>query len=227
MTIELFTDIESVPCADEELIDMLTEGIKHPANMSKQETIAKWEAEEKPLVIAETISKTALDGAYGRICCIGYAFGDGKVTTQCGRDEKRILTQYFADVVENCKDVGHSSMSLRPTMIGHGVVGFDMKFMWKRAIINGIKPPRIIDWNSKPWGEYVYDTMVQWDSDPSKRISLHKLCKILGIESPKDMHDMTGADVALLWQKRDYATIAAYCGDDVGQMRLCYRKMTL
>ena len=226
MTIELFKDIETIPVADPELIAMLTEGIKHPANMSKPETIAKWEVEEKPLVIAETIAKTALDGAYGRICCVGYAFGDGDVKTIIDRDEKKIITEFFADVTKHCKDDGHGAL-LRPTVIGHGVVDFDMKFMRKRAIINGIRPLPLIDWYSKPWGDYVRDTMNMWDSATDKRISLHKLCKVLGVESPKDMHDMTGADVALLWSKRDYKTIAAYCGDDVGQMRLCYRKMTL
>jgi hypothetical protein len=225
---ELFTDLETLPVADPKLIELISDGISAPKTMSKPETIAKWIAEERPLLVKEKITKTALDGAFGRICCIGYAFDDDKVKTIIGRDEKKLVTDFYADVDSTLRagSGGHGDAS-KVVMIGHGMSSFDLKFLWKRSIVHGVKPHPSIDWQSKPWGEHLRDTMIMWDASPDKRISLHNLCKVLGIESPKEMAGVTGKDVAVLWAKRMYDQIAEYCAGDVSQMRLCYRKMTL
>ena len=224
--IELFCDIETIPCTDERVKQEITDGIKPPGNMSKPETIAKWEAEDKPKLIQEAVAKTALDGTYGRVCCITYAFGDEPVKGVIDRDEKIVLTEFF-DVVSKAsgKAASSTTMMMRPTAIGHNITSFDLRFLWQRAIINGIKPHPLLPWNEKAWSEHIRDTMVMWNPDKDKRISLHKLCLALGVPSPKDLHNMNGGDVALLWQKREYEKILAYGKDDTGAMRSCYRKM--
>jgi hypothetical protein len=229
--LELFTDIESLPVTDPDLIDLITEGIKPPANYSNKDTIAKWEAESKPLLIKEAISKTALDGTYGRVCCISYAFNDEPVQCILNRSEKKVITQFF-DVVQDkvtsqVNGADNHSLITKPIVIGHNVHAFDLKFMWKRAIINGIKPQAYMPWDEKAWGDHIADTMLMWDSSPDKRISLHKLCIVLGVPSPKDKNGMTGADVYTLWQKREYEKIKTYATDDVEAMRSCYRKMSI
>ena len=224
--IELFCDIETLPVIDEKLISLVTDKVKHPANMSKPETIAKWEAEEKPLAIAEAISKTALDGTYGRVCCIGFGFGDATVSSIVSRDEKELLTKFYAEVESKCTDAKSKTVT-RPKVIGHNIRDFDLSFLWKRSIINGIKPSPLLPWSEAKWSEHIGDTMYMWDSAPDKRISLHRLCIVLGVESPKDLNGMDGSDVATLWLKRDYQKIGKYCVDDVVAMRSCYRKMTI
>ena len=78
--------------------------------------------------------------------------------------------------------------------VGHNITGFDLPFLKKRSIILGICPPSVIPFAAKPWDKSVFDTMIQWDGDRDKRISLpDKLCKVLGIESPKG--DMDGSKV--------------------------------
>jgi hypothetical protein len=230
MSIELFLDIESIGVADPDLIDMITEGIKPPANYSNPDTIAKWERESKPELIKEAIAKTALDGTYGRLCCVSYAFNDEKAQCLIDRDEKRVLNAFFDVVGKKCvktRDTADWGTPLRPVIVGHNVHGFDLKFMWKRAIINGIKPHILMPWDEKSWGDHVRDTMIMWDSDKDKRISLHKLCIVLGVESPKDKNGITGADIADLWKKRQYDKIGNYACDDVESMRQCYRKMDI
>ena len=227
MTLELFLDIETVKTVDAELIELVTEKIAPPGNMSKPETIAKWEAEDKPQIIKDTIAKTALDGTYGKLCCIGFGFGDGTVSSIVSRNEKEILTKFFDEVEKHCTDKKSLSTKQLPKVIGHGVTDFDLNFMWKRAIINGVKPSPLLPWKEKAWHVNIGDTMYMWDSSPDKRISLHKLCVVLGVPSPKDIHGMNGADVAALWNKRDYQKIGAYCVDDVVAMRQCYRKMCI
>lgn len=225
--VELFLDIETLGTNDKRVMQEIADGIKVPGNMSKAETIAKWEADDKPKLIEDAIAKTALDGTFGRVCCITYAFGDEPVEGFIDRDEKVVLTKFFEAVNKASKSASSSAMMMRPTVIGHNVHSFDLKFMWKRCIINGIKPHPLLPWHEKAWSDSIHDTMIMWDSAPDKRISLHKLCLVLGIQSPKDLHGMDGSDVALLWQKREYNKILAYGKDDTAAMRECYRRMVI
>jgi hypothetical protein len=225
--LELFLDNETLPCSDERVKKEIADGIKPPGNMSKPETIAKWALEDKPRLVKEAIAKTALDGSFGRVCCITYAYGDEPVQGIIDRDEKVVLTTFFKAVDKALKSASSSATMLRPTVIGHNVTGFDLRFLWQRAIINGMKPHPLLPWGAMGWSDSVRDTMHMWNPDKDKRIALHKLCLALGVISPKDKNGMTGADVALLWQKREYAKILAYGKDDTAAMRECYRKMTL
>jgi hypothetical protein len=224
---ELFLDIETVCTNDERMKKEIAESIKVPGNMSKAETIAKWQTEEKPKLIEEAISKTSLDGTYGRVVCITYAFGDEPVQGFIDRDEKTVLVRFFEAVIKNSKTASSATMMMKPTVIGHNVAAFDLRFLWQRAIINGIKPHPLLPWNEKAWSDNIRDTMVMWNPDKDKRISLHKLCLALGIESPKDKNDMDGSDIALLWKKREYDKILAYGIDDTEAMRQCYRRLTI
>lgn len=67
----LFLDIETLPADRHDVRNYIAATVKPPGNISKAETIAKWEAESKPGAIAEAIDKTSFDGAFGRVCCIG------------------------------------------------------------------------------------------------------------------------------------------------------------
>ncbi len=224
--LELFFDIETIGCTDPDLIELITEGIKPPSNYSNPDTIVKWEAESKPLLIKEAIEKTSLDGTYGRVCCISFAFGDGEVKSIIDRSEKKVIS-FFYDEIRAAANTMPVGVPVAPIVIGHNVCDFDLKFMWQRSIINGIKPSVLLPWNEKPWGEHIRDTMILWNNNKDKRISLHKLCIVLGVPSPKNKNGMTGADVAKLWKLRDYNKISEYGKDDVESMRLCYRKMSI
>lgn len=221
---ELFLDIETLPSTDDRVYQILADSIKVPGNMSKPETIAKWVAEEKPKLIDEAMAKTSLDGTYGRVCCITYAFGDESVQGHINRDEKEVLAEFF----EACMGkAAEKFTTAKLTVVGHAVNDFDLRFLWQRAVINGVIPPSCLPFNASKYSEYIRDTMTMWNPSPDKRISLHKLCLALGVESPKDKNGMNGSDVALLWQKREYKKILAYGCDDTDSMRSCYRKMTL
>jgi len=221
---EVFLDIESVPTTDQRVKKEIAEAIKPPGSMSKAETIAKWEAEEKPKLIETAIARTSLDGTYGRVCCITYAFDDGPVEGVINRDEKIVLGNFF----EACRKQGTQQFtSTRLTVVGHNVNDFDLRFIWQRAIINGVIPPSTIPFHSGKYSENIRDTMLMWNPAPDKRISLHKLCLALGVESPKDKNGMDGSDIAYLWSRRDYKKILSYCKDDTGAMRQCFRKMEI
>ena len=78
---------------------------------------------------------------------------------------------------------------------------------------------------AKSWSPLIADTMLMWDSDREKRISLDRLCRVLSIPSPK-ADGIDGSKVAELFQAGKYDELGAYCCADVEATRRCYRAMT-
>ena len=107
------------------------------------------------------------------------------------------------------------------TIVGHNVSAFDLRFLWQRAVILGIPRPQSIPWQAKPWE--LQDAMVMWNPDREKRISLDRLCKVLGIKSPKG--DLDGSKIAQAWADGRHDDIAHYCKADVDATRACWQKL--
>ena len=216
----IILDIETLPCDDPALLAEISAGIKPPKTHKKAETIAAWEDYEKPAAIAEAISRTGLDGTYGRICCIGWAIDDGPVDSIIGGEVDVI--RHFLSVADASAVVEHYAAPVKThTIIGHNVSNFDLRFLWQRAVIHGIQRPKSIPWNAKPWE--LQDTMLMWNPDREKRISLDRLCKVLGVKTSKG--DLDGSKIAQAWLDGRLDEIATYCMADVEATRECWRKM--
>lgn len=220
-------DIETVPTDDPAVIAEIAAGITPPKTMSKPETIAKWEAEERPSMIEEAVKKTAFDGTYGRIVCVGWAYDDQEPVSMCGADERDLLSSFFTDVALNTKPAYTGDKSGPGVIVcGHNVAGFDLRFLWQRAVINGLKPPYALHtaMKAKPWDKTIADTMLMWSPEYGKKISLDALCRALKVESPKG--DMDGSKVWDAFKAGQFDRISDYCRGDVAAVRECYRRMT-
>lgn len=221
MNIEpLYLDVETLATDRQDVREYIASKVTPPATMSKPETIAKWIAESKAEAVEEAVSKTALDGSFGRVCVIGWALGDETPqTVYSDADEKHVL-KLFARAM--------SSVPQTSCVVGHNVTGFDLRFLLQRYIINGIKPPAIIRnaAQAKPWETgVVFDTMVQWSGAGAKPGgSLEKLCLALGIPSPKT--DITGATVGAAVAAGRIQEVAEYCAKDVIATRAIHKRMT-
>lgn len=218
----LYIDIETIPTARSDVREYIAATIKPPATMSKPETIAKWVAESKADAIEEAVSKTGLDGSFGRVCVIGWAHGDSPITAIHSADDEPRLLREFAGWLNGIQLTDQYSTCI----VGHNVSAFDLRFLNQRFIVNGIKPPLVIQRaaQAKPWeADKVFDTMVQW-AGVGNRISLDKLCLALEIESPKG--DMDGSQVAAYVAAGRIAEVAAYCTRDIEATRAVHRRMT-
>lgn len=236
----LHLDIETVPAVDPELIaivadplkDELTEAmerIKAPANYKDPEKIAAYISEAEINLLADyqarrdlAIAKMSFDGAFARVCCIGIGVDDADPDMFFGNvdtitSEIALLNAAFMRI-----ETAIESQRTRPVVIGHNVRDFDMRILWQRAVVLGIRPPHL-PFGAKPWDEGVRDTMTMWNPDPRQRISLDKLCRILGVPSPKD--GMSGADVWPAYQAGKYEEIARYCRGDVASVRAVYKRL--
>ena len=219
----LFLDIETIPSEDPVVIASMAAGINAPANYKNPESIAKWEAENKLAIVEDQVRKTALDATYGSICCIGYAWDDEPPTTISAKnkaDESGALCEFMGDVLSNVRQI-----DTRLEVVGHNVQ-WDLRFIYQRCIVHRVKPPHklLACIMAKPWGDNIRDTMLLWHPDRDRKISLDKLCKVLGVQSPKG--EMDGSKVYDAYKAGEWREIAAYCSADVEAVRNVFRRLT-
>ena len=180
-----------------------------PAEESKKEFLQSLSKRKKK----NFFEKTSLDGNFGRIFCIAYIKEPPKQTKAkiIKGTEKEILTQFWK-VVKNAD-----------LLIGHNILDFDLRFIYKRSVVWGVKPTRELNfarYRSHP----IYDTMREWEKwSPKSQTSLDTLAKILNLPTSKD--ELTGAKVYQAYLKKNYEKIYRYCQKDVELTRKIYYKM--
>lgn len=174
------------------------------------------ETETSDINTEEEHRKTALDGNYGRILCIGciketpvseekrILTGDGDTSR-----EKEILKEFWT----LAKDVNQ--------FIGHNVLDFDLKFIWKRSVIHKIKPSINLSF-ARYRSDFIYDTMQEWEKWRGY-IKLDELARIFDIETSKTMLD--GSKVYDYYKDGRIEEIYDYCMADVELTRKIYRRM--
>lgn len=237
---KLFLDIETIPTQRQDVCDYIEESMRDdlqasldsvcaPANYKDEAKIAEYCIEKRAKLQAEfldnlktKIEATGLDGSFGQVFCIGWALDDGAPTTVYSRSERFVLQEFTKALQSQIP----ASERHNTTVIGHNVSSFDLRFLNQRFIVNGIRPPLVIQRAAlaKPWeSEKVFDTMIQW-AGVGNRIKLDKLCLALSVTSPKG--DMDGSKVWPMVQEERFAEIAAYCERDVVAVRDVYRRMT-
>lgn len=215
----LFFDLETIPSQLAGIREDIAATIEPPGNISKAETIAAWHAEKKPALIEDAYLKTSFDGGVGQVCVIGFAV-DGEApiaysVADLSHDAERKVIQDFFCVV--------TDMGPGRTFAGHNLIGFDLPFLWKRAMVLGIKPPQFFPRNPKPWDGSVIDTMLLWDATQRAGGSMDRICKLMGIPGKGDMD---GSKVWPAVQAGRLAEVAEYCCGDVARTRAMYRRMS-
>jgi len=215
----LYLDIETLPTSDPEVVADIEKSITPPGNISKPETIAAWVAEKKPPLVTEAVAKTGLNGALGSICCIAWAWNDKDIQCRFAVDGERECLDIALRHINDERPEGYQ----RPVIVGHFVAGFDIRFIWQRCFVLGVRPPASIPRDPKPWSDEVHDTMTMW-AGARDSISLDNLCKALGLPGKGNI---TGADVARLWAAGEDQAVAEYCMADVERVRAVHRKMLL
>ena len=225
MTTYLYLDIETIPTDDPRLIDHIAASVKPPASMKKAETIEAWIRDQKEQAIADAVEKAGLDGAYGRVCAIGMAWGG----EQMGADSLMLQDVHDeehddeAELLSRVKSMICASLprNVPPVIVGHNITGFDLRFLTQRCMVHGVCLPSWWRRDPKPWDSAVHDTMHMW-AGHRDYVSLDKLCIALGIEGKSGTN---GADVAGMWERGEYEAIRKYCMDDVMRTKACHERM--
>jgi predicted PolB exonuclease-like 3'-5' exonuclease len=204
----MFLDIETVPQFP--VFDQLTPELqylwdKKSAYFRKEDQKAE-----------DVYERAGIYAEFGKIVCIsaGVVFlrnGERffKVKSFSGDDEVQLLQEFGKVLNGFCNDPKNQ-------ICGHNIKEFDIPFIARRMLINGIPLPPVMDIaGKKPWEVKYLDTLDLWKfGDYKHYTSLALLTTIMGIPSPKD--DIDGSQVAsVYYNDKNLERIAIYCEKDV------------
>jgi 3'-5' exonuclease len=213
----LFLDIETVRC------------VNHYANLNERlktqwaRKASFFKREEGQTDEDLFHDKAGIYSEFGKIIVIAIA----KFTEQNGTlslrtryfaddDEKKVLTE-FRDTVEK--------MGPTTRLCAHNGKEFDFPYICRRALINGLPIPSVLNVaGKKPWEVNHLDTMEMWKfGDYKHYTSLDLLAAIFDIPTSKGVMD--GSMVSEVYhQQGDLKKIAEYCvGDAVAVAQLYLR----
>lgn len=202
----VFIDIETVPVVKELKLDTplydAWEYKKRRDGLSDVEVIESYSNE------------AGLHPEFAKIVCISVGrVSDDEifVKSYSGHDEFILLGSFNEDL--NLV-IGSNKKTV---FCGHAAIGFDIPFIFKRMIVNQIRPASLLDvGHLKPWEVTTVDTKDVWKANSFSPASLISICAALGIPSPKQ--DIDGSQVGeLYWSGEENALerITTYCENDV------------
>lgn len=213
----LFLDIETVPF--EQHFNSLDEEMK---TLWEQKTQYQRRDEYTPEAFYE---RAGIWAEFGKIVAISVGYFVLKNDIRNFR-----VTSFFGDETQLLHDFSNllSNHFSRPQHIlcGHNAKEFDIPFIARRMIINGIQLPEKLNlFGKKPWEVPHLDTLELWKFGDYKHFtSLKLLTKILGIPSPKG--DIDGSQVAhVFYVENDIDRIITYCEKDVIATAQVFLKM--
>lgn len=161
---------------------------------------------------------------FAKVICISVGYfkkesGDIKLRLKSfyGHDEEELLQEFVTALQK--MEMGNNKWSFT----GHNIKEFDIPFICRRLIMNGMAIPPFLDFqNMKPWETNMIDTFQYWRFGDFKHYtSLKLLAAALKVPSPKD--DIDGSMVgAVYWQpatedqkQKNLQRIVTYCQKDV------------
>ncbi len=191
------------------------------------------DAELKLPAVEQVYNKRApLLAEFGKVIAISIGglteTADGvKLTTLnlSGDDEKALLTDFLSKTTKSINKP--KLVEMKHVIVAYNGLVFDIPFLAKRLILNGIQIPPTFDLSElKPWNiNWIIDPCDHWAMTSwNNHTSLDLLCAIFGVESSKT--DMDGTDVKdVYWKDKDLKKISAYCEKDVIALAKVYLKM--
>src|SRR5947209_14941843 len=189
----------------------------------------KDDASANALPDARDDQRSALSGDTGRLLCIGFVDEGGERQPLKGVfGWSRERARFTDDEAEILRDFWEMMRTFRPCVdriVGHNIYNFDLPFIYKRSIVCGVRPSIELNF-ARYRNQPIYDTMCEWEKwNLRHAISLDRLARLLGLESPKT-DECDGSRIAELFARGEHKTIRDYCLKDVITTRRIYRRMT-
>lgn len=180
---------------------------------------------------SDTYERAGIYAEFGKIACISVGFLNIersektlRIKSYYGENEQELLIDFF-----NLLNNYYTRQD--QLLCAHNGKEFDYPYICRRALVNGLQIPKILDISGKkPWEVQHLDTMQLWKFGDYKNFtSLSLLSTIFGIPTPKD--DIDGSMVnQVYWKEKNVERIATYCQKDVialVQLFLKYRNESL
>ncbi len=213
----LFLDIETVP-QSEFFNDLPVDAQQLFADKTQYQR-------KDDLTPEEFYERAGIWAEFGKIICISVGYFTIKNAERQFRtksiigNEKQLLKE-FNDLIKT-----HFS---NPAFVfcGHNIKEFDIPYLCRRMLINGINIPEKLQlFGRKPWEIPHLDTLELWKfGDYKHYTSLKLLTHVLGIPSPKE--DIDGSEVRnVFYNEKNIERIAKYCERDVVAVAQIFLRM--
>lgn len=210
----LFIDIETVPVVAEymQLSPLMRELWDRKARSLRSQTGM---TDDPSSLFPE---RAGIFAEFAKTVCIGI----GCLTEEPGEQWKLLLKAFSGDDEQQLLEAFTEGMmkfaarSVHFRFCGHNIREFDIPFLCRRLLINGLPLPEPMQLHGKkPWEISHLDTLELWRfGDYKNYTSLALLAEVLGIPSPKE--DIDGSMVgAVYWQEKNLNRIVRYCLRDV------------
>ena len=211
----LFFDIETAPVVHH--YDELSEEMQHLWTEKFQKlSVAQPQRYQEYADATAAWQQAAIYAEFGRIVCISVGFcymndGEWHLRTKsfCGTDERQILVEFL-------ELLGRFMLTPYHNLCGHNIKEFDVPYVCRRALINGLPLPDCLQiGGKKPWEVHFIDTLEMWKfGDYKSYTSLKTLTALFGIPTPKD--DIDGSEVGrVYYEEQNIDRISVYCQKDV------------
>jgi DNA polymerase elongation subunit (family B) len=173
--------------------------------------------------------RSSLNGDTGRLLCIGYTdegCGRSPMKGVLGWDRERgCFSGNESEILCNFWEMMRTFRPCLDRIVGHNIYNFDLPFIYKRSVVSGVRPSIELNF-ARYRNQPIYDTMCEWEKwNLRHTISLDRLARVLGLESPKT-DECDGSRIAQLFARGEHKMIRDYCLKDVITTRRIYRRMT-
>jgi hypothetical protein len=215
--------ITKIPLKDFLIIDIETVSEQPNLNSLNQTWQKLWQEKvERSLPENTTVEeyypqRAGVMAEFAKVVCISLGYFKKekdqyqlRIKSICNIDEKELLKTFIQTVDQ--LEANHNQWSFT----GHNIKEFDVPFLCRRLLINGLSIPTYLDFqNMKPWETNMVDTFQYWRfGDYKNYTSLKLLAAALNVPSPKD--DIDGSMVGdVYWKENNLERIAVYCQKDV------------
>ena len=225
----LYLDIETVPITKE--YSDLNDGYK-----------SAWEyySKQNNLLLDNIVSEENLSNAwkktasllpeFSKILCV--SIGDYQTIDDdvVFKTYTRVIKNDSDNEINLLKDVAkYLELKSVKKLIAHAGKDFDYPFLIRRFLINGMLPPKSLQFfDKKPWEIDLFDLKEIWKFGGYKSSSLTALCAAFNIKSSKDGID--GSQVYDFYynsedKNKAIINIARYCSNDVRVMAMIVQKI--
>lgn len=180
-----------------------------------------YQKKDTELTIQEDFDRKAyLFAEFSEISCVCVGvIKDGRIVVkEYSGEESEILKRLNSDIALFRKKRGSV------ILCGHSLKTYDLPFIFKRCLANGIRPDNEFDVSGlKPWELSCIDTKELWQGTSYYSSSLSWICNSLGVPLP--ICGISGKELSDSFHDGDLDKILECCISDVKSTINCFLKM--
>lgn len=216
----LIHDIETVRCFEDLPVDP-----QHPCHQAWAYGRRKQAETTYDQLNTSYRDLASLSPEFAKVVCVSFATIDDDGSIHYGyfnhTDESILLTNFNGYI----NSIDHFILA------GFSIGGFDIPFLCKRCIINGIDPHRNLDIGDvKPWEKKIFDLYDIWKMGGYRSGNFTEICYALDVPSSKS-DEIDGSKVGAIYYQPETTTgdniriITSYCNRDVIQFAEVVKKL--